>query len=729
MKNKFLILTLSSIITVHANVGDLLITELSVTPFGAEFIEIYNNGNTTIDLSNVYLTDATFVGGNIYYYQIVSGGGGGGGYYDFNARFPDGASIMPGDYQTVSINGSTEFTSTLGVSPTYELYEDDGSADSIPDMRPATPDSIATPSNTSSSNCPGSQTTCPSGLTDGGEVMILYTWDGSSDLVADIDYIVWGDTNEAIDKTGVSSGVSTYLPDTAIASQILIDVAAHASSNSWQRIDLTEGTETKIGGNGVNGHDETSENTNVTFIEAIPTPNIETGGVVPPGTPNIIINEVDAVGTAEFIELYDGGDGNTDLAGVTVVLFDGDTDLVYAVYDLATQTTDANGYFLLGNATTPAPDVILADNSVQDGADAVALYFESTLAVGDTVTATAIIDAFVYDSDDADDSGLLSLLNTGQAQINENANSQASTQSNARCSNGSGGVLNTATYTQTDPTPGNFNNTCPDSYYASITPAIIADPVQLRTALHNLIDNHTVGSYSFTCTMLSFADEDPTDTNKVWMVYSNESFNWLGNCSGQYNREHTWPRSRFFGDENTPTNSDIHHLMLSNKNYNSSRGSLIYDNCTSGSCNNTGLATVANQGVGGGASHADSNWKDGSKFEVWNFRKGDIARAMFYIDVRYSGDVGNEYDLQLTDDSSLMSSSPYMGKLSTLCEWHKLDPVDDIERHRNEVVYSYQDNKNPFINHPEWVAKVFTDTPACQDDIIDLIFTNGFEAL
>jgi len=211
------------------------------------------------------------------------------------------------------------------------------------------------------------------------------------------------------------------------------------------------------------------------------------------------------------------------------------------------------------------------------------------------------------------------------------------------------------------------------------------------------------------------------------MVYSNESFTWQGNCSGPYNREHTWPKSRFFGDESTPSHSDIHHLMMSNKNYNTARGNLIFDDCTSGSCSNSGLTTVANHGVGGGSNREDSNWEDGTKFEVWDFRKGDIARAMFYMDVRYSGDVNGEYDLQLTDDPAFYNVPPFMGRLSTLCEWHKLDPVDDIERERNEVVFGYQDNRNPFIDHPEWVSKVFSDTQACQDD--DMIFENGFEQI
>jgi endonuclease I len=214
------------------------------------------------------------------------------------------------------------------------------------------------------------------------------------------------------------------------------------------------------------------------------------------------------------------------------------------------------------------------------------------------------------------------------------------------------------------------------------------------------------------------------------MVYSNESFTWNGGGQQAYNREHTWPQSYGFADsvfgENNAARTDTHHLMLSNVDYNSLRGNLWFDNCTGGSCSNAGLTTVANHGVGGGAGHGDSNWKDSDKFEPWDFRKGDIARAMFYMDVRYSGDVANEADLELTDNTALIGTgNRFMGKLSTLGEWHIADPVDAIDQQRNEVVFSFQNNRNPFIDHPEWVEKVFT---VCQSaGPADLIFANSFD--
>lgn len=259
----------------------LLITEFAVTPTEGEFIEIYNPTDHTIDLSNYYITDATFANGGVFYYKIVTGNGGGGDFFDFNARFPDGATIAPGEHQTIAIAGDKAFFDTYGVLPTYELYEDSTDfADDRPEMREATPNSIATPFNS----------TRPSGLSNSGEVIILYYWDGQSDLVQDVDYVVWGDKVEAVDKTGVSidgpdadSEPSTYLPDTPIDEQHVVnadnddDPNPHDDGMSAQRRLNVEDVENWLGGNGITGHDETSEDLSwrggIWSINEPPTPN------------------------------------------------------------------------------------------------------------------------------------------------------------------------------------------------------------------------------------------------------------------------------------------------------------------------------------------------------------------------------------------------------------------------------------------------------------------------
>ncbi len=305
----------------------LLLSELVVTPTGGEYIEIFNPGAQAIDLGDVYLTDATFAGGGTFYYNIVTGNlalAGGGGFGDFHARFPAGASIEAGEYQTVAIAGSEAFFAAYGQNPNYELFEDGLAADAVPDMREALPGSI---------NAQGA-------LSNDGEVAILYTWDGAADRVTDLDYAVWGDKAEAVDKSGIAVDgpdadaiASAYLDDTPIAGQDIVAPAAHALGDSFQRQDLFEGSETTTGGNGVGGHDETSEDFSNTWCQGPATPGAMTVCNAPPA-PGVVINEIHAdpdpaagdangdgvVSTTndEFVEIVNNSGAPLDLSGWTL---------------------------------------------------------------------------------------------------------------------------------------------------------------------------------------------------------------------------------------------------------------------------------------------------------------------------------------------------------------------------------------------------------------------------
>ncbi len=186
----------------------------------------------------------------------------------------------------------------------------------------------------------------------------------------------------------------------------------------------------------------------------------------PPVASNVIINEVDSdtpsTDVAEFIELYDGGKGNTSLTGLVVVLYNGSNDLSYGAFDLDGRTTDANGYFVLGNSAVSGVDLIFANGLLQNGADAVALYQADAASFPNNtpVTTANLIDAVVYDTADADDVGLLVLVNAGQPQVDEDAGGAAATDSIQRCPNGSGGARNTSTYLARTPSPDATNN-CP----------------------------------------------------------------------------------------------------------------------------------------------------------------------------------------------------------------------------------------------------------------------------
>lgn len=181
--------------------------------------------------------------------------------------------------------------------------------------------------------------------------------------------------------------------------------------------------------------------------------------------PFIIINELDSdtPGTdeAEFIELYDGGVGNIPLDALVVVLYNGNGDTSYAAFDLDGYSTNAEGYFVLGNAAISQAEIVFPSNTLQNGADAVALYVGNAADFpnGTAVSLDNLLDAVVYDTNDADDAGLLVLLNPDQPQVNEGENNSA-TDSIQRCPNGSGGQRNTDTYFVNLPSPGARNH-CP----------------------------------------------------------------------------------------------------------------------------------------------------------------------------------------------------------------------------------------------------------------------------
>ena len=181
-----------------------------------------------------------------------------------------------------------------------------------------------------------------------------------------------------------------------------------------------------------------------------------------------MINELDSdtpgADMAEFVELFDGGAGNTPLDGLAVVFFNGDDDRSYAAFDLDGLATNATGYFVLGNASL-APGLTFPDGLLQNGADAAALYAGNAadFPPGMPATTANLLDALVYDTGDADDPGLLVLLNPGQPQVDEAGRGNPAGQSNGRCPNGSGGARNTATYDTAATSPG-AANICGDAF-------------------------------------------------------------------------------------------------------------------------------------------------------------------------------------------------------------------------------------------------------------------------
>jgi endonuclease I len=274
-------------------------------------------------------------------------------------------------------------------------------------------------------------------------------------------------------------------------------------------------------------------------------------------------------------------------------------------------------------------------------------------------------------------------------------------------------------------TPGGVTRVALADFYSGVDASSAS---ALRSTLHAALRTHLRFPYTAstidTWDILEAADEDPTSSTQILDVYKNASYSKNSVAAGQYNREHSWPNSYGFNNDETASEyTDCHHLFSSDITFNSNRSNKPYGTCSAGATEN---ATVANHGFGGGTGvyPGNSNWDNGSVYEVWNHRRGDIARAQFYMDVRYEGGVhpytgATEKDLVLTDNAALIQTNqPYMGYLSVLLQWHLEDPVDDAERARNEVVESFQGNRNPFVDHPEWVACLFQGSCAATTTLV-----------
>jgi endonuclease I len=280
----------------------------------------------------------------------------------------------------------------------------------------------------------------------------------------------------------------------------------------------------------------------------------------------------------------------------------------------------------------------------------------------------------------------------------------------------------------------------PPNYY---DPVNTSGAALLRSTLNGVIDDHTRFPYSSSGTdtwnILEFADQDPGNSANIIDLYRNRSLVKFGGGTGLYNREHTWPNSYGFPDDVGGTNypyTDCHHLFLCDVGYNSDRGNQPYGNCAPGA---TERVTDVNGGQGGGSGvfPGNSNWFNGSVWQTWNSRKGDTARAMFYMDVRYEGGTHGvtgaaEPDLILTDNPALITTTggnaavAYMGLLSVLIQWNAQDPPDNRERTHNDAVYGFQGNRNPFVDHPEWVSGIFvTATGPVITAIIDVPADQG----
>lgn len=229
----------------------------------------------------------------------------------------------------------------------------------------------------------------------------------------------------------------------------------------------------------------------------------------------------------------------------------------------------------------------------------------------------------------------------------------------------------------------------------------------LKSALNSIIrNNHTQLAYSATLNALRTIYEDPSNTSNVLLVYSGTSVaKSAAYFSGQdpsttFSKEHAWPDS--FGLDTTNVNpgstdgdagpdfTDLFNLRPIYQTVNSQRGNKYYDETT-------GTGTIPT--LAPGCSY------DTDSFEPRDIEKGDLARAMFYMATRYDGSEPLTLDLEI--DNSPNASAGRFAKLGTLLQWAEQDPVSDEERRRNQATYGIQHNRNPFIDHPEYLALIW----------------------
>lgn len=557
---------------------------------------------------------------------------------------------------------------------------------------------------------------------------------------------------------------------------------------------------------------------------------------------NEIDSDTDSLDQLEFIEIKSESP-NFSLDGYIIVLFNGSSngsDSSYLAIDLNGFQTDLNGLFLIGNNNvSPSAQIIVPNNSIQNGADAVAIYQaplsdfpNSTLA-----TTTNLVDALVYDTSDSDDENLMQLLGVN-IQINENENGNKDFESIQRSNNGSyfvdtptprevnegnGVFLNGINFsfdqdfysegdqiqinftteevlqesitiffnleyqnfdsndysdidnvtiqsgedsasvlidiiddeidegdedlmlsldfqnenfillnnnqiirvndndfiiadygTPINPTYANVNNLFSENYYSNLNGLAGED---LIIALKEIISNPELvraHSYSDIKEILKQADVNPENSNQVWLVYTEQArskidFQTTSSNIGQWNREHTFPRSRggFNNisadsyadgidqywqtsiDSLRHANSDAHGIRASDGPENSSRGNKHY---------------------------GDYNGPTGNL----NSFKGDVARSVLFLSLRYNG-------LDIVD--GFPDTVGQLGDLQTILSWNELDPVDDFEKNRNNVIYNWQNNRNPLIDLPEIVNYIWGENygEVWFDNLNISVNQNGFE--
>lgn len=253
----------------------------------------------------------------------------------------------------------------------------------------------------------------------------------------------------------------------------------------------------------------------------------------------------------------------------------------------------------------------------------------------------------------------------------------------------------------------------PSGYYNNATGSGYVLKTQLKNIIKNghtdqgydgLYDAYTTSDtdsfYENDNTVLDMYSENPTGSDPYNYTHKNRKCGNYNSENDCYNREHIFPQGFF--NSKTPMRSDIHHVVPTDGYVNGRRSNYQF-----GEVSNFSWKSSNGSKVGANTFGSFS----GTVFEPIDEFKGDIARMLFYFATRYEDDVTNSsWDSHTTNNNPLNGTNNQVYEnwyIQLLYKWHIEDPVSDREIVRNNAAYTFQGNRNPFIDHPEYVSTIW----------------------
>ena len=245
-----------------------------------------------------------------------------------------------------------------------------------------------------------------------------------------------------------------------------------------------------------------------------------------------------------------------------------------------------------------------------------------------------------------------------------------------------------------------LNAAAPAGYYSS---AEGKNKGSLLAALEDIVGPHEALAYNELWSL--YRKSDVTADGYIWDMYSTSkytpgsdqcgSYSSIGDC---YNREHSFPKSWF--DDQSPMVTDAYHIYPTDGKVNGQRSNYPFGECANGSY----VASSGSVKALGRLGTSTFSGYSGKVFEPDDQYKGDFARSYFYMAAAYNSFIDDWNSAQLAGNSYPCFSD---WSVNLLMKWHREDPVSEKEINRNEVVYSWQGNRNPFIDHPELAEYVW----------------------